>query len=98
MSETPTLDELLTHCGFERCIGFDGDEPCDGCDTPGVVYFGDRDVWDSREGSYYCESCLRERYQADAEFAKEMEEAGGLLSEDELRDFASNAPHFDRPE
>lgn len=52
-----------THCyrafGWELCEF----EPanCDRCGKVDSLYFGDVDYYDSREGTYLCEECLKHR-------------------------------------
>jgi uncharacterized protein CbrC (UPF0167 family) len=58
--------------GFELCET--EMSACDRCQQVKVLYFGDRDYWDSREGSYLCGDCLNERIAADKEYAAYMEQ------------------------
>lgn len=58
--------------GFDPCE-FEPDE-CERCKQVKPLYFGDRDYWDSREGSHLCGDCLDERIAADKEYAEYMEQ------------------------
>ncbi|TWU51538.1 hypothetical protein [Rubripirellula reticaptiva] len=65
-----------SHCyrayGFEPCE-YEPDE-CERCKQVKPLYFGDRDYWDSREGSHLCGDCLDEQIAADKEYTAYMEE------------------------
>lgn len=60
---TTTTDDF-SDLGFEPC-NFEPDS-CELCKNIRPLYFGNRDYWDSREGSYLCAACLSER-RADTE-------------------------------
>ena len=60
---------ILQHTGYIECdFGPDLFDVCDECKTVNIqLYFGDRDVWDNRDGCYKCIRCLRKQYMADME-------------------------------
>lgn len=58
--------------GFDLCYFPPG--PCERCEQIKQLYFGDREYWDSREGSYFCSDCLDERIAADEEYVERMEQ------------------------
>lgn len=58
--------------GFEPCE-FEPDT-CEGCGETKPLYFGDRDYWEPRDGSYLCAQCLDARRQADEDYGKFLDE------------------------
>lgn len=68
----PSASRCYRAYGFDPC-GFEPDE-CERCKQVKPLYFGDRDYWDSREGSHLCGDCLDARIAADKEYAKYMEQ------------------------
>jgi hypothetical protein len=58
---------ILRHTGYVECeYGPDPNDSCEGCKKSNVqLYFGDRDVWDGRDGSNKCLPCLRDHYMDD---------------------------------
>lgn len=66
------MTEPYQHIGFERCHF--GPDECDGCHNHRPLFFGDKNYWDSREGSYYCAECLDERIAHDEESIQERKQ------------------------
>lgn len=63
----PSASRCYRAYGFDPCE-CEPDE-CERCKQVKPLYFGDRDYWDSREGSYLCGDCLDERIAADKKYA-----------------------------
>lgn len=53
--------EKIEGTDYELC---EFEDQCESCLHYGAVYFGDKDYWDSREGHYHCESCVRSRIES----------------------------------
>ncbi len=74
------LSATLESTGFEVCEFGPDNDPCDQCGKRQCqLYFGNRGYWDSREGDYYCESCVIELHQ-DNQVAS-MEVLGEMVRE-----------------
>ena len=71
-SSAPSASRCYRAYGFDPCE-FEPDE-CERCKQVKPLYFGDRDYWDSREGSHLCGDCLDERIAADKEYAAYVEQ------------------------
>jgi len=56
---------------FELC---EFEDQCESCLNHGAVYFGFRDYWDSREGHYHCEECVRDMLADPGRFVDDDEE------------------------
>ena len=48
--------EKIDGTDFELC---EFEDQCESCLNYGPIYFGNKDCWDSREGHYHCEECVR---------------------------------------
>jgi hypothetical protein len=59
------VNERFKEYGFEPCEG--GPDKCEVCSEVKMLFFGDRDYWDSREGRYVCAECLQGRIASDNE-------------------------------
>lgn len=64
MNKEEVDGHILLATGFEPCQFEPNNDPCDQCGNRGrQLYFGNRDYCDSREGDYYCKSCVIELHQ-----------------------------------
>ena len=72
---SPETIERFKRVGFERCL-FEPDQ-CERCRQVRQLWFGDRDYWDGREGSYLCGECLDERIAADELAMGKLARKGG---------------------
>ena len=59
MKTRDELTEALRGTGFEKCEFGQDSDPCEKCGTKNEqLYFGNRDYWDGREGTYWCAACV----------------------------------------